>query len=158
MLVSQVLDFIFVRLLGYHHATLCIFQARKIKGEFWDTLFGGRYIILLMGAFSIYTGMIYNDIFSKAANIFGSSWFPLFDNHTLDRGEALQLNPDTHIRSEAASTGMFAGFPYAFGLDPVWQVSHNMIMFTNSLKMKMSIILGVLHMLFGILLGAFNYK
>ncbi|KAL5109529.1 hypothetical protein TcWFU_009950 [Taenia crassiceps] len=111
------------------------FVAKKMKGEFWDTLFGGRYIILLMGAFSIYTGMIYNDIFSKAANIFGSSWFPLFDNHTLERG-----------------------FPYAFGLDPVWQVSHNMIMFTNSLKMKMSIILGVLHMLFGILLGAFNYR
>ncbi|VDK35215.1 unnamed protein product [Taenia asiatica] len=134
------------------------FIAKKIKGEFWDTLFGGRYIILLMGAFSIYTGMIYNDIFSKSANIFGSSWFPLFDNRTLERSEALQLNPDAHIGSEPASTGMFAGFPYAFGLDPVWQVSHNMIMFTNSLKMKMSIILGVLHMLFGILLGAFNYR
>ncbi|EUB63307.1 V-type proton ATPase subunit a isoform [Echinococcus granulosus] len=131
---------------------------KKIKGELWDTFFGGRYIILLMGVFSIYTGLIYNDIFSKTANIFGSSWFPLFDNRTLERGEALQLNPDTHIGADAASTGMFAGFPYPFGLDPVWQVSHNMIMFTNSLKMKMSIILGVLHMLFGILLGAFNYR
>ena len=131
-------------------------QAKKVKNESFDTFFGGRYIILLMGVFSIYTGLIYNDIFSKAANIFGSSWYPLFDNITLDRGEALQLNPVKH--TDTNPTGMFAGFPYPFGIDPVWQVSNNMIMFTNSVKMKMSIILGVVHMLFGIILGVFNYR
>ncbi|KAH9282027.1 V-type proton ATPase subunit [Echinococcus granulosus] len=129
--------------------------AMKIKDEVFDIFFGGRYVILLMGAFSIYTGVIYNDIFSKSANLFGSSWYPGYDKHIISSKSLLQLEPRT---SENITDQMFAGQPYPFGIDPVWQISNNKIPFMNSLKMKISIILAVLHMMFGVILSFFNHK
>ncbi|XP_056105257.1 V-type proton ATPase 116 kDa subunit a 1 [Rhinichthys klamathensis goyatoka] len=92
---------------------------RKMKNEITDVLVGGRYIILLMGMFSIYTGLIYNDCFSKSFNIFGSSWRvrPMFSPHgpwqnkTLHDNHHLQLNPTV--------PGVYSGRPYVFGIDPV---------------------------------------
>lgn len=121
----------------------------------WMTFFAGRYIILLMGIFSVYTGLIYNDVFSRSLNIFGSSWYPVFDNATLSSSETVQLDP--RVMNSTADR-MYAGYPYPFGLDPIWQLSTNKIMLTNSIKMKMSIVLGVLHMLMGVILGAFNHR
>ena len=45
---------------------------------------------------------------------------------------------------------------YPFGIDPVWSVANNSLNFTNSLKMKISVIIGVLHMTLGVILKAFN--
>ncbi|XP_063107661.1 V-type proton ATPase 116 kDa subunit a 1 isoform X13 [Cavia porcellus] len=129
--------------------------SQKNENEMFSTVFSGRYIILLMGIFSIYTGLIYNDCFSKSLNIFGSSWSvrPMFTlsnwtEDTLRGNPVLQLNP--------AVPGVFGG-PYPFGIDPIWNIATNKLSFLNSFKMKMSVILGIVHMLFGVGLSLFNH-
>lgn len=42
--------------------------------QIWRTFFGGRYLLLLMGLFSVYTGFIYNECFSRATVLFPSGW------------------------------------------------------------------------------------
>ncbi|CAI5790235.1 V-type proton ATPase 116 kDa subunit a isoform X1 [Podarcis lilfordi] len=129
--------------------------SQKSDNEMFSTIFCGRYIILLMGSFSIYTGLIYNDCFSKSLNMFGSSWSvrPMFlkSNWTEDllkEYPSLQLNP--------AIEGVFGG-AYPFGIDPIWNIATNKLTFLNSFKMKMSVILGIIHMLFGVSLSLLNH-
>jgi len=45
---------------------------------------------------------------------------------------------------------------YPLGIDPIWYLSKNELSFQNSLKMKISVILGVLQMSLGVVLKAFN--
>uniref|UniRef100_A0AAR2JL66 V-type proton ATPase subunit a n=1 Tax=Pygocentrus nattereri TaxID=42514 RepID=A0AAR2JL66_PYGNA len=122
--------------------------AQKNENEMFSMVFAGRYIILLMGIFSIYTGIIYNDCFSKSLNVFGSSWSVRAMFTTVKRNRMLQLDP--------AVQGVFGG-PYPIGIDPIWNLASNKLTFLNSFKMKMSVILGVIHMLFGVTLSLFNH-
>uniref|UniRef100_A0A663MN14 V-type proton ATPase subunit a n=1 Tax=Athene cunicularia TaxID=194338 RepID=A0A663MN14_ATHCN len=123
--------------------------SQKSDNEMFNMVFSGRYIILLMGLFSTYTGLIYNDCFSKSLNMFGSSWSvrPMFSKGNWST-PLLQLNP--------AIPGVFGG-PYPFGIDPIWNIASNKLAFLNSFKMKMSVILGIIHMLFGVTLSLLNH-
>uniref|UniRef100_A0A9J7XF54 V-type proton ATPase subunit a n=1 Tax=Cyprinus carpio carpio TaxID=630221 RepID=A0A9J7XF54_CYPCA len=130
-------------------------KRRRPGNEIWMTFFDGRYIILMMGLFSIYTGLIYNDCFSKSLNIFGSAWSVKamftqqeWTNETLQTNGLLTLDPNV--------SGVFSG-PYPLGIDPIWNMAVNRLTFLNSYKMKMSVIIGVIHMTFGVVLSVFNH-
>ncbi|XP_078512757.1 V-type proton ATPase 116 kDa subunit a 3 isoform X3 [Lissotriton helveticus] len=130
-------------------------KMKKSDNEMWNTMFGGRYLILLMGLFSIYTGFIYNECFSKAVTIFPSSWnvsaMVEAKHWTLADLAAKPPSPlDPNI------TGVFRG-PYPFGIDPLWSLASNKLNFLNSFKMKMSVIFGITHMTFGVILSIFNF-
>ncbi|KAL4295998.1 hypothetical protein GQ457_12G026840 [Hibiscus cannabinus] len=110
-------------------------------GSFMEMLFGGRYVLLLMSLFSIYCGLIYNEFFSVPFHIFGGSAYKCRDATC----------------SDAHSAGLIKfRDPYPFGVDPSWRGSRSELPLLNSLKMKMSILLGVTQMNLGIILSYFN--
>eukprot|EP01114_Cavostelium_apophysatum_P022526 TRINITY_DN817_c0_g1_i1.p1 TRINITY_DN817_c0_g1~~TRINITY_DN817_c0_g1_i1.p1 ORF type:complete len:810 (-),score=258.95 TRINITY_DN817_c0_g1_i1:55-2484(-) len=120
-------------------ATYLVVNEKKLANqklnEMISMCFGGRYIILLMGIFSIYTGLLYNEAFAVAMNIFGTKY-------TLPAGNETEFH--------------WTGAVYPFGVDPAWNGASNMLTYYNSLKMKMSIIFGVTHMTGGIFLSLLN--
>ncbi|CAD5189442.1 unnamed protein product [Musa acuminata subsp. burmannicoides] len=112
-------------------------------GSFMEMAFGGRYVVLLMALFSIYCGLIYNEFFSVPFQIFGKSAYKCRDSSC----------------SDAHTAGLIKyRDPYPFGVDPRWRGSRSELPFLNSLKMKMSILLGVSQMNLGIILSYFDAK
>ncbi|KHN22210.1 Vacuolar proton translocating ATPase 100 kDa subunit [Glycine soja] len=118
------------------------FASQKL-GDIMEMAFGGRYIIMLMALFSIYTGLIYNEFFSVPFELFGPSAYGCRDSSCRD----------------ASTTGFIkVRSTYPFGVDPKWHGTRSELPFLNSLKMKMSILLGVSQMNLGIIMSYFNAK
>lgn len=124
-----------------------IFRERKLGsqklGDIMEMAFGGRYVIFMMAIFSIYCGLIYNEFFSVPFHIFGPSAYACRDASCRD----------------AYTTGLIkVREAYPFGVDPVWYGSRTELPFLNSLKMKLSILIGVTQMNLGIIMSYFNGK
>uniref|UniRef100_A0A3Q3F1R1 V-type proton ATPase subunit a n=1 Tax=Labrus bergylta TaxID=56723 RepID=A0A3Q3F1R1_9LABR len=98
---------------------------------------------LMMGLFSIYTGLIYNDCFSKSLNIFGSRW-SVKAMFTAKVWKWDDVHGNRFLTLDPNVTDVFRG-PYPLGIDPIWNL------------MKMSVILGVFHMSFGVVLSTYNH-
>lgn len=118
-------------------AVAMIYFEKPLQRGKQDELFGmafyGRYIMLMMGIFSMYTGLIYSDAFSKEIAIAPSMW-------EWDFPEGYKAGGGT-VKAKRVDSG----YTYPFGMDWRWHDTDNDLLFSNSYKMKLSIILGWAH-------------
>ena len=79
-------------------------SAPIFNNEIFLMAFNGRYILLLMGFFSLFTGLIYNDAFSRPLHLFTSAW----------------SSPEGSLKQSGV---------YPFGIDWAWLHSANALSF-----------------------------
>lgn len=94
-----------------------------------------RWMLLLMGMFSSYTGFIYNDFTSVPIYAFPSCY-------TYHEGD-----PTPTVAPNCV---------YPAGVDPSWYLATSELTYMNSMKMKISVIFGVCQMSLGIFLKGSN--
>jgi V-type H+-transporting ATPase subunit a len=120
-----------------------IYYERRLQrsklDELFSMIFYGRYIVFMMGVFSMYTGLIYCDAFSKELPIFKSMW--VWDND-----------------GKGPTSSRVEGYTYPFGMDWRWHDTDNDLLFSNSYKMKLSILLGWCHMTFSLCWSLVNSR
>jgi V-type H+-transporting ATPase subunit a len=116
-------------------------------GEMFEGMHTGRYMIFMMGFFAVYAGFIYNDMFALGLNLFGSRWS--------FSGQEYGLVEEGEVAEPMGAYGS-AESVYPFGLDPMWKVSSNELLFFNSFKMKLSVIFGIIQMFSGTCLKGCN--
>ncbi|KAL0048361.1 hypothetical protein WJX82_001585 [Trebouxia sp. C0006] len=134
-------------------------MGRQQLDEIIGMCFGGRYVMLLMAIFSIYTGLIYNECFSIPMSIFGKSHWACAE----ESGQGyslLQIKFNETLCPTAFEAGLSMNDrgPYPFGVDPVWHGTKTELSYLNSVKMKLSIVLGVAQMNAGVVLSLFNQR
>jgi len=101
-------------LMFFFAAFLCLYEKRlaNINNEIFNMVFAGRYCILLMGVFSIYTGLLYNEFFSMPMTFFGPSHFHCASGAT-DTSSSLALRPAS--QAELPKNHGFVQKPYTCG-------------------------------------------
>lgn len=97
--------------------------------------YDARYLLMML-IFSIYAGFMYNDFFSVGIWLFGSRRTSTWD------GKMEYFTPTYDGRGEGGDG------PYPFGIDTAWHGTQNEQLYINSLKMKLSILFGVVQMVF----------
>lgn len=126
-----------------------VWKSDELKFSF-PVMHEGRYILLMMGIFAVYAGFLYNDFFSIGLSLFESRWTQPAISPEKKPGSVVAMQP-TFDHENRGGPG-----PYPFGLDPAWHGAQNELVFLNSMKMKLAVVLGVTQMLVGLFLRFSN--
>ena len=109
-----------------------------------------RYIVLLMGFFATFNGIIYNDFMAIPIWLFKSCY------HVVEDTSKHYVQDPKHHHEIPMKLTIVEDCVYPIGVDPAWYLGSNELTFLNSLKMKISVILGVLQMSLGVLMKGLN--
>jgi len=94
-----------------------------------------------MGIFATYNGFIYNEVFALPVEAAWGSCYSTSISTLPDGKQGYALKPNC---------------VYYAGLDPRWAQASNSLTFVNNLKMKLAVIIAIIHMSLGIFMKAFN--
>lgn len=109
-------------------------------------LYAARFLVLQLGLFATFAGFMYNDFF-------GMTSLQFFQSRYQDPNDSGSCQPVDWF--DTTNTGNGAG-PYPFGIDWQWHGSANELLYINSLKMKLSVLMGVIQMTLGLCLRVSN--
>lgn len=110
---------------------ICRFDRLNHRCGVFQIILEGRYVILACAVSAVWFGLLYGDFGSLPVQLFPSQY-------------------------DAGSGHRVPGRVYPFGIDPAWHHATNQTVFINSIKMKLSLILGFIHMSIGGLIAIYN--
>lgn len=113
-----------------------------------------RYLFMMMGFFSCYNGLLYNEWFAIPYPWFQSC----YETNPLPGPEIGYVFPYVDFPgTNQTPTEYGTECVYPFGMDPTWFLSANDILVAqDSMKMKISVIIAVIHMTMGICTKGLN--
>jgi V-type H+-transporting ATPase subunit a len=109
-----------------------------------------RYLFLMMGMMSVYCGFIYNEFFAINTSVF-QSCYDVSERHMWNATKTEEKVVGDYVYMRRA-----LDCNYPAGQDPVWGLTSNKLTFVNGVKMKMSVIFGIIHMSLGIIMKGTN--
>jgi len=129
---------------------MCKANKMKAAGGMSRAIAELRYMFVLMGFFATYCGLIYNEFFAVALPWPGSC----YEIVPKANGEGREYKFINTVNG--TDTPDYGTCVFPFGLDYAWGAASNEVLYFNSLKMKLSVILGITHMSLGIFLKGAN--
>ncbi|OHS99532.1 vacuolar proton translocating ATPase [Tritrichomonas foetus] len=109
-------------------------------GEMGGSVFKFKWLLFFAAVCSLYCGFIYDECFGLPIAFFRSGWEL---GTTTESVQIWKQTNDSHV--------------YPFGIDPCWYFKDNELIFLNSYKMKLSVVIGMIQMIFGMILQLVNH-
>jgi len=147
----------------YGHGSLLLFLGavmvlfeEKLSPMLGKEVMQQRYMFFLMGFFSCYNGLLYNEWFAIPYPWFKSCYV----TSPLPEPAISGTNVFPYVDFAPGVTTLKYDDTlcvYPFGMDPTWFLdTQDILVVQNSMKMKLSVIIGVLHMSMGVVTKGLN--